>query len=71
MRAIINISVPEKLKAEIEEAVELGGYATKSEFLRDIIRFWKEHSTIKRVRQSEKEFTQGKGKILRSLKDLR
>lgn len=71
MRAIINISVPEKMKTEIEEAVKVGGYATKSEFLRDVLRFWKEHSAVASIRQSQKEFAQGKGKTLRSLKDLR
>ena len=71
MRAIINISVPQKLKIEIDEAVELGGYATKSEFLRDVLRFWKENAVVARVRQSEKEITEGKVKLLKSLKDLR
>ena len=41
-----------------------------SEFFRDAIRSWKEDQLYKSVLQSEKEFAEGKGKKLRSLKDL-
>lgn len=71
MRAILNISVPKKLKEQIELEVKLGGYATKSEFLRDVIRTWQEQKILRDVEQSRKEFREGKGKVLKSLKDLR
>lgn len=71
MRAILNISVPQKLKDQIELEVKLGGYATKSEFLRDVIRTWQEQKILRDVKQSRKEEAQGKGKVLKSLKDLR
>ncbi len=71
MRAILNISMPQKLKDEIEYQVKAGGYATKSEFLRDVIRTWQEAKILRDVEQSRKEFKEGKGKVLRSLKDLR
>lgn len=67
----MNISVPPKLKKAIDAAVRKGGYASKSEFLRDIFRAWEEEQLLADIRQSEKEFAQGKGKILKSFKDLR
>jgi len=71
MRSILSISVPEKLKKQIELAAKQGGYATKSEFLRAVLRYWDEQQILRDVKQSKKEFAQGKGKILKSLKDLR
>ena len=71
MRQTMNISVSPKLKKAIEAAVRKGGYTSKSEFLRDIFRAWEEEQILKSIRKSEKEFAQGKGKVLKSLKDLR
>ena len=71
MRSILNISVPQKVKEEIETAVKEGGFATKSEFIRDLVRVWKRDQLLKDLGQSKKEFVQGKGKVLKSLKDLR
>ncbi|QQS23316.1 ribbon-helix-helix protein, CopG family [bacterium] len=71
MRQTMNISVSPKLKKAIEAAVQKGGYTSKSEFLRDIFRAWEEQQILKDVRQSEREFAAGKGKILKSLRDLR
>jgi Arc/MetJ-type ribon-helix-helix transcriptional regulator len=71
MRDIINISLPPALHREVEVAVKEGNYASKSEFFRDILRSWKREQLLNDVRQSEKEFAQGKGKVLKSLRDLR
>lgn len=71
MRSIINISVPQKVKEEIETAVKQGGFATKSEFVRDLMRLWREEQLVKELKQSQREFALGKGKILKSLKDLK
>lgn len=71
MRSIVNISVPEKVKKEMEFAVKQGGFASKSEFIRDLMRLWREEQLLKEIRQSQREFAQGKGKLLKSLKDLR
>jgi len=71
MRAIINISVPQTVKEEMEVAVKQGGFATKSEFVRDLMRLWKQEQILKELRQSQQEFVRGKGKLLKSLKDLR
>jgi Arc/MetJ-type ribon-helix-helix transcriptional regulator len=71
MRAIINISVPQEVKKEMETAVKQGGFATKSEFVRDLMRLWRQEQILKELRQSQQEFARGKGKLLKSLKDLR
>ena len=71
MRTILNISVPQKVKEEIETAVKEGGFATKSEFVRDLMRMWKQEQLLKELRQSQQDFAKGKGKLLKSLKDLR
>ncbi|MBI4085824.1 MAG: ribbon-helix-helix protein, CopG family [Candidatus Liptonbacteria bacterium] len=71
MRNIVNISLPAELKREVEKAVGTGQYATKSEFFRDLLRLWKEEQTLQELRGSQKEIVRGKGKILKSLKDLR
>lgn len=45
-------------------------YSSISEFVRDAIRVWEDEQLYKSILESEKEFAQGKGKRLRSLKDL-
>jgi len=70
MRTTLNISMPASLKHDVDLAVKEGKYASVSEFLRDAIRAWEDEQLYKSVLQSEKEFAQGKGKKLRSLKDL-
>lgn len=50
MRKIVNISLPEHLYEEVEGAVKHGGYATKSELFRDLLR------DRKRVPSSQKRF---------------
>lgn len=72
MRTIINISLPEELNREIKKAMKRGGYSTKSEFLRELVRERiAEENLLGRIKKSEAEFKAGKGKILHSLKDLR
>ena len=38
MRASVNISLPESMKAWVDEQVTVGGYGTTSEFFRQLIR---------------------------------
>lgn len=72
MRTIINISLPEPLSQLVEVMVRKGRYSTKSEFLRELIRERvEEEDLLKQIKKSEVEFRSGKGKVLRSLKDLR
>ena len=62
--------MPPKLFQKVEAAVSEHNYSSVSEFFRDAIRAWDEEQLYQSVLQSEKEFAQGKGKKLRSLKDL-
>ncbi len=71
MRAVLNISLPQKLKEQIEYEVKKGGYATKSEFLRVVMREWQENQILKSVQKSKAQLAKGEGKVLKSLKDLR
>jgi Arc/MetJ-type ribon-helix-helix transcriptional regulator len=71
MRDVVNISLPQEMAKEVERAVKGGHYASKSEFFRDMIRLWREEQLLQDLRKSQKEFAVGKGRTLRSLKDLR
>ena len=72
MREVINISLSKDLSRAVNALVKKGKYSTKSEFLREIIRARIEEDTvIKELIKSQEEIRQGRGKMLRSLKDLR
>ncbi|MFH1968631.1 MAG: ribbon-helix-helix domain-containing protein [bacterium] len=71
MRDIINISLSKELAKDLEKVVKKGKYSSRSEFLRELIRErLEEEDLLRRIKISEKEFEQGKGKMLRSLEDL-
>ena len=71
MRSILNISIPASLAAEVKKDVKAGHFASTSEFFRHLWRLWKEELLYRDVMKSKKEFTQGKGMLLKSFKDLR
>lgn len=71
MRKIVNISLPEELEKKVKNAIRDGGYATKSEFFRDLLRLWEEEKILREIRLSQAEIAKGKGKTLRSLRELR
>lgn len=72
MRNILNISLSKELSKKVDSLVKRGRYSTKSEFFRDLIRDRiAEEDLLVELRKSQEEIRQGKGKILRSLKDLR
>ena len=71
MREIINISLPKELNKKVEELMKKGRYATKSEFFRDLLRMRIEGKILRELAESRKELVSGKGKLLRSLKDLK
>ena len=71
MREIITISLPKNLSLEISRAVKENSYASKSEFFRELVREWKDRQLIKTLKYSQLEIAKGKGKKLKSLKDLR
>lgn len=63
--------MPPALKKEVEQIIKEENYASVSEFFRDAIRTWKENQIYNEIMQSEKEFTKGNGRVLKSLKELR
>ncbi|MFY9461946.1 MAG: ribbon-helix-helix domain-containing protein [Candidatus Sungiibacteriota bacterium] len=71
MRNIINISLPERMTKAVEESVKRGHFSTKSEFFRMLVRLWMEGKLVSELEESRKELGSGKGKLLRSLRDLR
>jgi len=62
--------MPASLKKDVDLAVKDGSYASISEFFRDAFRAWKEEQLYQSVMRSRKEIAEGKGKVLKSLKDL-
>jgi Arc/MetJ-type ribon-helix-helix transcriptional regulator len=71
MREVINISLPKELNKSVKDMVKKGNYATKSEFFREILRSWIEGKVLRELAESRKELSSGRGKSLKSLKDLR
>ena len=70
MRQTINISLPEKLKNEIEKAVEDGMYSSKSEFIRELLRMWKNKELIGHVKDIAKARREVNSKKVISQKEL-
>jgi Arc/MetJ-type ribon-helix-helix transcriptional regulator len=71
MRKIINISLPEKLEADVNREVKKGNYASKSEFFRALLREWQAGKLLVEINESRAEIKAGKGKVLDSLEGLR
>ncbi len=71
MRNIVNISLPDELNKEVDRMVKSGNYASKSEFFRHILRLWKEDQLLKELNESRSQIAGKKGRVLKSLKDLR
>lgn len=71
MRNIINISLPEEMVKIVKKEVKTGRYATTSEFFRDLLRLWNSVKLAEELKADRKVFEAGKGKVLRSLRDLR
>ena len=70
MRTTLNISMPSAQKKNVDRMIKDYNYASASEFFRDAIRALEDDKLIKDIMESEREFAAGKGKRLRSLKDL-
>ncbi len=71
MRNIVNISLPKEMVQAVEEKMKENHYATKSEFFRALLRAWLENKLMNELEVSRRELRAGKGKLLKSLKDLR
>ncbi|MBU4370091.1 ribbon-helix-helix protein, CopG family [Patescibacteria group bacterium] len=71
MRNIVNISLPKQLVKVIKKEVKVEGYASVSEFIRYLIREWNANKLAEELKKDRLNFEAGKGKVLKSLKDLR
>lgn len=71
MRDVINISLPKEMTKIVKEEVKRGRYASVSEFFRFLLRSYEENRMLRDLERSDREIASGKGKLLRSLKDLR
>lgn len=71
MRNIVNISLPAKMVQQVKQEVKAGNYASTSEFFRHLLRSKNTRQLAEELKELRKEFEAGKGRALRSLKDLR
>lgn len=71
MREIINISFPSAMVKTVKKAIKEGDYISTSEFFRDLLRNWQENQLLSDLNKSREEIRAGKGKVLKSLKNLR
>ncbi len=71
MREVITISLSTPMVRVVKKAVQEGDYLSTSEFFRDLLRNWQSNKIVNELKESREEILAGKGKILRSLKDLR
>jgi len=71
MRNIVSISLPKQLDEQIEKEVKTGNFASKSEFIRSLIRLWQEKKLARELERGEKEIKAGSVKKFTSMKDLR
>lgn len=71
MREVINISLPSPMASLVKGEVKKGSYASVSEFFRHLIRDWQEERILNELNGSKKEISSGKGKVLKSLKNLK
>lgn len=62
--------MPKNMAKEIKQEVKRGNYASISEFFRDLVSFWNTHRVAGELEDSRQEFKIGKGKVLKTLKDL-
>ncbi|MSU74182.1 hypothetical protein EXS57_00180 [Candidatus Kaiserbacteria bacterium] len=70
MRTTLNISMPPLQKKNVDRMIKEYEYTSTSEFFRDAVRALEDVKIVQDIVASEREFAAGKGKKLRSLKDL-
>lgn len=69
-RDIINISLPHEMAKEVRKEAKAGGYSI-SEYMRHILREYQKEALARELHADRKQFEKGKGKVLKSLRDLR
>jgi putative addiction module CopG family antidote len=71
MRNVVTISLPKQLDEQIEKEVKTGKFASKSEFVRCLIRLWQEEKLAKEIAEAERDIAAGRVREIKSLKELR
>jgi len=71
MRQVMNISLPPEMMKLVKQKTKQGNFASLSEYVRHLIRLENTDKFRRDIEESQKEFAAGKGKLLKSLKDLR
>lgn len=71
MRNIINISMPYEMANEVSRETKEGGFASKSEFFRHLLRLWNTQKLAQELKKEQREFRKGNYKVLSSLKNLK
>ena len=56
---------------DVRKEVKAGGFATTSEFFRNLLRGYKKARLAEELRAEQEAFSRGEGKTLKSLRDLR
>ena len=62
--------MPPLQKKNVDRMIKNYNYTSASEFFRDAVRALENDKLIEDIIESEREFAQGKGKKLQSLRDL-
>ena len=62
--------MPPIQKKYVDRMIKDYNYTSTSEFFRDAVRALQEEKLVNDIMESEREFAAGKGKRLRSLRDL-
>ena len=68
---IVSMSLPKQLDEQIEKEARTGKFASKSEFVRFLVRLWQEDKLAKEIDEAEKDIAAGRVKEIESLKELR
>lgn len=71
MRDVVNISLPSDMVRMVKDEVKFGQYVSVSEFFRHLLRSWNTNKLAQELKNDRLAFAAGKGKVLKSLKDLR
>ena len=71
MNTTISISLPESLDKTVDKEVLHGSFESKSIFFQTLVKLWMENKLSHELHESKEELIEGKGTLLRSLKDLR
>ena len=71
MRNIMNISLPKEMVVDIKRGVKAGKFASTSEFMRSLIRFWNTRKLAEELKKEREAFRRGQYKVLKSLPQLR